>query len=314
MAVEPSEVKKLAEEELLKKLRGIVGVSVKHHSPKILRIYVERLDPAVLKQIPETFLGYKVEVIEVGIVKPLLTPKERQQRWRPIFPGISIGSDLVTAGTLTCFAVDNEDGEYVMLSNYHVFYGSVSQPILQPGLFDGSKKPDDIVGYLKRYVEIKPDPEKNTVDSAIASVEVDFIKEEPDLGAPARVRDPNEGETVIKAGRTTAVTSAEVIDDSALIKVHDYPGVGDVWFDDIVITNAFAEPGDSGSIAMGSDGSLVGQVFAGSDRITCLIKATNIVKALNITPLLGMPKRMGVGLGLALLSLPIVASIIQKRI
>jgi len=81
-----------------------------------------------------------------------------------------------------------------------------------------------------------------------------------------------------------------------------------------VITNAFAEPGDSGSIAMGSDGSLVGQVFAGSDRITCLIKATNIVKALNITPLLGMPKRMGVGLGLALLSLPIVASIIQKRI
>ena len=76
--VEPQEVKKLAEEELLKKYKQIVGISVKHHSPKIIRIYVEKLDPTVLKELPKVFMGYKVEVIEVGRVEPLLTPKERQ--------------------------------------------------------------------------------------------------------------------------------------------------------------------------------------------------------------------------------------------
>lgn len=290
MPIEPQEVKKLAEEELLKKFKQIAGISVKHHSPKILRIYVEKLDPSILKEIPETFLGYKVEVIEVGRVVPLLTPEERQMRWRPIFPGISVGSVLVTAGTLTGIAKDNEDGEYVLLSNYHVFYGHEGTEILQPGPYDGGSSPDDVVGHLKRYVEVKPEPYKNIIDSAIATLEVDADINDRDLGAPARIRDPTEGETVIKSGRTTAVTRASIIDTEATIRVRDYPGVGDVWFDDIIVTEAFAAGGDSGSIVFGSDGSMVGQVFAGSDKITCIIKASNIVNALNITPMFGTPR------------------------
>lgn len=308
MSVTPEKVKQLAEEDLLKK-RGIIGISVKHHSPKIIRIYVEKLDPALLKTIPKKYLGYDVQVIEVGRIKPLLSPEERVKKWRPIIPGISIGSVKVTAGTLTCIARDNTDGEYVLLSNYHVFFGTTGERIVQPGPYDGGTI-EDTVGFLKRFVPVSYNG-KNYIDSAIASLTVDFIKDDPDLGSPVRVRDPVEGETVVKSGRTTAITRATVIDDGATIKIYDYPGVGTVYFDDIVITHAFAEGGDSGSAAYGSDGSIVGQVFAGSDKVTCLIKMTRIMESLKITPLFGIPRfaapiRAGMPLLLGLVALPII--------
>jgi len=301
MEVEKEEVKKLAEEEFLKK-KGITGISVKHQSPKIIRIYVEKLDPALLKEIPKQFMGYKVEVIEVGRVEPLLTPEERRLRWRPIFPGISIGSVRVTAGTLTGIAKDNLDEEYVILSNYHVFWGNRGERIVQPGIYDGGTI-DDTVGFLKRWIEIKPEPAHNFVDSAIASLTVDFNAEEPDLGMPVGVRDPREGEIIAKAGRTTAITEGRVIDEAATIKVHDYPGVGDVIFDDIIVTEYMATGGDSGSVAFAKDGRWVGQCFAGSNKITCFIKSRRIVESLNITPILGVPKIAPVRMAM----LPLVA-------
>jgi len=288
--VSPEEVKEAAKEELLRK-RGVVGISFKHHSPKIIRLYVERLEPRVMKEIPKMLLGYKVEVIEVGKVKPLLSPEEKQRKWRVLVPGISIGSCRVTAGTLGQIAIDNTDGEYVLLSNYHVFYGSEGDPIYAPGSYDGGTS-EDTVGCLKRYVEVRADY-YNLVDAAIASIKegVEFSNDSPELGSPATVRDPVEGETVAKSGRTTCLTYAKVIDPSATIKVYDYPGVGDVWFDDVIVTECFAAGGDSGSPTIAvSDGALVGLVFAGSSKITCLIKATNIVRMLDITIITGTPK------------------------
>jgi len=300
--IEREEVKKLAKEEFLEKA-GVIGISVKHHSPKILRIYVEKLDPALLKTIPKTYLGYEVQVIEVGRIKPLLSAEERQKRHRPVFPGLSIGSVRVTAGTLTGICKDNVDGEYVLLSNYHVFYGTIGEHILSPGPYDGGQDPQDLVGYLKRYVSITPSPSHNYVDSAIASVEVDFISDEPDLGSPLAIREVREGETIVKAGRTTAVTRARVIDDAATIKVYDYPGVGTVIFDDVIITDYMAAGGDSGSTAFSTDGFWVGQCFAGSDKITAFIKSTRIINALNITPIYGTPRIIALRAGM----LPIVA-------
>ena len=62
MPVGIEKAKKLAKEEFIKKIPGVVGVSA-HHSKPVIRIYVEKLDPSVLKELPQTFLGYQVQVI-----------------------------------------------------------------------------------------------------------------------------------------------------------------------------------------------------------------------------------------------------------
>jgi len=305
MPVEIEKAKKLAKEELVKKIPGVVGVSA-HHSKPVIRIYVERLDPSVLKELPQVFLGYKVEVIEVGRVEALI---DRKLRYRPLFPGISIGSELVTAGTLSQVCVDNKTGEYCLLSNRHVFWGDRGTACLQPGPFDLGKAPDDVVGYITRYEEIKY--EDNIIDAAICSLEVEATNKDPELGQPARIGEVNEGDKVYKVGRTTGFTSAKVLDQSACLKVYGYQNVGEAIFEDVIIT---AAGGDSGSPVLNEKGELVGLVFAGSDKITVICKAKHVVNRLDITPIYGAPfVRAGVGLPiLAMAAIPVASYYFAK--
>lgn len=289
MAVELEKAKKIAKEELLKKISGVVGVSA-HHSKPVIRIYVEKLEPSVLKEIPPKLLGYDVEIIETGRVEALIN---RKARYRPVFPGISIGSALVTAGTLSQICRDNKTGELCLLSNRHVFWGDKDTPVYQPGPIDGGTS-DDTVGYITRFEEIKEDG--NIIDASLCSLEVKGTNEEPELGKPLKVGEVKENDTVIKAGRTTGVTTAKVIDCEAVIKVYGYENVEYAIFDDVVITSVCSSGGDSGSPSFNMNGELIGLVFAGSDKITVICKAKHIVNKLNITPIYGMPKVMRAGL------------------
>ena len=56
------------------------------------------------------------------------------------------------------------------------------------------------------------------------------------------------GETIHKIGRTTEYTSGQVIDDSAYGRVN-YGGLNYVEFDDVILTTAMLEGGDSGDSA-----------------------------------------------------------------
>lgn len=56
------------------------------------------------------------------------------------------------------------------------------------------------------------------------------------------------GETIHKIGRTTGYTSGQVIDDSAYGRV-DYGGLSYVEFDDVILSTAMLEGGDSGDSA-----------------------------------------------------------------
>lgn len=58
----------------------------------------------------------------------------------------------------------------------------------------------------------------------------------------------NVGETIHKIGRTTEYTSGQVVDDSAFGRVN-YGGTSPVEFDDIILTTAMLEGGDSGDSA-----------------------------------------------------------------
>jgi hypothetical protein len=56
------------------------------------------------------------------------------------------------------------------------------------------------------------------------------------------------GETIHKIGRTTEYTSGQVVDDSAFGRV-SYGGLSYVEFDDVILTTAMLEGGDSGNSA-----------------------------------------------------------------
>lgn len=304
--VDIEKVKKLAEKEFVRKIPEVIGVSA-HHSKPVLRIYVEKLDSSVLKELPKMFLGYEVQVIEVGKVRTLIN---RRARHRPLFPGISIGSEIITAGTLSQICIDNTTQEYCLLSNRHVFWGDEGTRVLQPGSYDGGKVPDDTVGYILRYEEIKPDG--NLIDAAISSLEVKATNRDPKLGQPMDIGEVEEGEIVFKVGRTTGLTRAKVLDTSAVIKVCGYQNVGEAIFNDVIITTVFSAGGDSGSPVFDTKGRLIGLVFAGSNRITVICKIKHVINALDITPIYGRFIQAGMPniLGLALIP---VATYIASR-
>jgi len=86
--------------------------------------------------IPEIVDGITTDVIEIGTPVAQVSPTLKH---RPVFPGISIGHYLITAGTFGCIV--NRNGNKYILSNNHVLANSneanQGDPIYQPGVYDG---------------------------------------------------------------------------------------------------------------------------------------------------------------------------------
>ncbi|MEV4548014.1 hypothetical protein [Nonomuraea wenchangensis] len=106
-------------------------------------------------------------------------------RMRPPRPGCGISNSLDgdTVGTLGLFVVDNKDGKVCLLSNNHVVArmgrATPAEDIIQPGAYDGGKRPDDIIAFVKRAA---PVPDGGSVDAAIAElVDQDAFVVEPAL-------------------------------------------------------------------------------------------------------------------------------------
>jgi hypothetical protein len=206
----------------------------------------------------------------------------RTERHQKLIAGISIGSENITAGTLTGAFQDLTDGQTVIVSNRHVFEGDPNKTrILQPGPYDGGRSPDDQVGILKRKIDwdkSKPLPwwkriicalfgwfleewcisEKipNHLDGAVATFSptdatrvlqpVVYLDDQTVLSIKTtHPGDDIAGRYVWKSGRTTGVTIGIVRDDKASVKVW----YGDVWrvYEDVVIVQGLARGGDSGS-------------------------------------------------------------------
>ena len=207
---------------------------------------------------------------------------DRKTRHNKLAAGISVGSEEITAGTLTGKFLDLTDGSIVTVSNRHVYEGTPGETkILQPGKYDGGTKPDDIIGILKRKVEwdkpekmpwwkriicmlfgwlleewCTPSKKPNHLDAAVASWEpADKLRTLEsgvylDDGSILKVKetclgDGILGKTVWKCGRTTGITKGRVVDDKAKVKVW----YGDAWriFEDVVLVEGIARGGDSGS-------------------------------------------------------------------
>jgi len=106
--------------------------------------------------IPRELDGMRTDVMEVGYLRALQTPKDR---YRPIIPsGVSIGHFKVTAGTLGTIVKDRTTSELFILSNNHVLANCndavPGDVILQPGAIDGGQNPGDVVAKLERFVKL----------------------------------------------------------------------------------------------------------------------------------------------------------------
>lgn len=222
-------------------------------------------------------------------------------KYDPLIGGVSIGAIDITAGTLANVVWDKVTGEPYLLTNEHVVsniqnieptHPPKDHPIVQPGVVDGGTI-DDLAGNLHVVGGMKSaglNNESHNIDAALITparaYTIDRFWGIGNIELKNHV-EAEVGDTIIKTGRTTGITTANVhaVGVSANIG-------GIAWRDPMVMTdlihtkpgNSFVQGGDSGSRAWKEDTmEPVGIVFAGGLYDSFIIRAQNICDAFNVT-------------------------------
>lgn len=235
-------------------------------------------DNPLLTRIKERF-GDEVDIRYCGRV--------RAQHWYrgrndPLLPGVSLGHPDVTAGTLGCFATDDDSGALGVLSNNHVLANvnaaSIGDAIRQPGTLDGGAAADRI-GQLERFVPLGFGNAVNRLDCAWARLDGSrrhLLSEIRDssgskLGDIARTQPVTLSllDDVQKIGRTTGhshgvVTAINVVNlkvDMGGGLVSRFDGITQI---EATGSTAFSDGGDSGSLILDDAFAPAALLFAGS--------------------------------------------------
>lgn len=281
-------VKEKREGELLS-IPGVIGSGISVSSPAKINVYVEKLTPEIVRQVPETINGIPTVIIELGEVGLM---QDRTGKFRPAPGGVSIGHPEVTAGTLGAVVTDNVSGKRVILSNNHILANrdSVQNPrankgdeIWQPGRVDGGSSTDTIAK-LERWIKWGA-TNPMTVDCAIAMPinDADIINDVLGIGKINGIAQAVEGMIIRKSGRTTGLSSGTIVDAHMTVVV-----AGFTWVDQIRFTGPAPQiqGGDSGSAVVDNNNNLVGLVFAGPVNPPFIYgianKMTNVANLLNI--------------------------------
>lgn len=244
-------------------------------------------DRYLLAKLSNT-LGIDLLVYVTGVIRALGTCRgDPAARQRPVFPGISSGHPMVTAGTLGVVAQDSDD-ELVLVSNNHVFAAenaaAVGDPILQPGRADGGRMEKDVVARLTAFVPLEQG-RPNMGDMAVARPSNPEIVERAVrcLGIPQGRVDADVGTWVQKSGRTSGRTTGTVEATQATVWV-SYGDHHLEFENQFLITSdrAFSRPGDSGSAVFDARMRACGLLFAGSDTVTVATPMRLVEKALGI--------------------------------
>ena len=255
-------------------------------------------------RVPKALGAVQTDVVETGKIFALQDPKEKM---RPARPGVSIGHYQITAGTFGCLVQRN--GQVYILSNNHVLAnsnaGQLGDAILQPGPHDGGTSADQI-GTLEQFVPVgfsgssgcspfafllrlfglsKPlinEPGNNTVDCAIAKplsadlVNADILQ----IGIPTGVGTATLGTQVQKSGRTTGLTTDQIIQIDVTVSV-DYGGKIATYKNQLM-AGAMSQGGDSGSAVLDMNKQVVGLLFAGSNTTTIMNPIQFVLDALQV--------------------------------
>lgn len=266
-----------------------IGVDGKGHA--VLKVYLTRPGVAlfpnfvpvengavrVVHEITGAFTALPATADEESDVDPTTSFP------RPVPIGVSTGHGNVTAGTIGARVTDGR--RIFALSNNHIFAanneGRKGDNLLQPGVVDGGRDPDDVIGTLHDFEPIRfcramlcP---ANTLDAAIALTTSDDVgTETPDggYGAPrSRSVEAELGMAVQKYGRTTGQTLGQVSGLNATIDVGYRDGKARFEGQIVISGRGFSAGGDSGSLVVTkglllADRRPVGLLFAGTQTTT----------------------------------------------
>lgn len=279
-------------ERILVGIPGVIGVGLSEDGIRsqsgAIRIYISELNNELLGKIPKNIGGYRVEIMNIGLVKPIPADQiyegefesgtpYRSIAYRPTVGGVSIGrSGSYTAGTLGAVIYDKNTNQKLLISNNHVIAGidtkqdpiaRVGDQILQPAYGDGGNS-SDTIGSLKSWIPLD-EMNENLVDAAVASISnqnqaLPYIlaDEERNVIVPGYPKSVSSGIAVKKFSRTSDVDAGYVVDWNATISV-EYEDKVLIFVDQILMlleTNG----GDSGSVVLDENNDVVGLLFAGA--------------------------------------------------
>jgi hypothetical protein len=195
----------------------------------------------------------------------------------------------------------------------------IGDAILQPGPYDGGRPEQDKIAELADFVPIHiigmpsdcPTATRaadflnavarllgsdarlqavstrqvdNLVDAAIARpLSDDLVKDEIlQIGALNGTTSGDLGMAIRKSGRTTGLTSGEIMQVDVTVNVQY--GEGRIArFTDQLMAGAMSQGGDSGSAVVDDQNRLVGLLFAGSDQSTIINRIENVFTALEVS-------------------------------
>jgi hypothetical protein len=257
----------------------------------VLKAYVFDKLPGVASALTTQFGNIAVDVEAMPVQLALAAP---QQAHRPIVGGVSIAPlNQPYVGTLGCFLrrVLNGNEQFFALSNNHVLAEvnqlAIGTPIVQPGPeIDHAFGPSDVFAALSAYVPLvfptaTLEPAVNRLDAAIALVaDSKLLRPGQMLGVPQytpKLAVALPGMRVIKAGRTTGVTTGTITathvngvrvnySSTNTPRIATFNGAIQIVGDD---AHPFSLPGDSGSVILEeATGYPVALLFAGDGRQT----------------------------------------------
>jgi hypothetical protein len=274
---------------------GVVGTAVGRGAggQAVVKVYVTALGTAALPasvsgvpvdvELTSAFVSYADPPASLALAEAGKDIDPKAGFPRPVPIGVSTGHPDITAGTIGARVTDGN--QIFALSNNHVFAnnngGRAGDNLLQPGVADGGRNPDDALATLYDFEPIQfcggivcP---LNTLDAALALTTADNLgTETPEdgYGSPRpETMEATLGMKVQKYGRTTGHTVGRVTGINAVIDVSYRTGSARFEGQIIVTDGTFSTGGDSGSLIvskglLAGDRRPVGLLFAGSSTNT----------------------------------------------
>lgn len=221
----------------------------------------------------------EVDVRYIGRVNKLNgNPTPFQNTQRPLIIGASVANVNVTVGTIGCFVTPRAGGAPGILSNNHVLANegkaAKGSEVCQPAPSDNGDE-TDTVATLTNFVPLTLSG-INLVDAAVATIAPGIQFNATLLTGlgnlnPTPAPSPVNNATVYKIGRSSGLQKG-IIQAAEISNVHIDYDMGNLRFDDqIEIENApngdaFAQPGDSGSLVVNQNLQPIGLLSFGSDQ------------------------------------------------
>lgn len=125
----------------------------------------------------------------------------------------------------------------------------------------------------------------NLVDAAVAQPlnEGDVLDEILEIGSVSGVTEASAGMAVRKSGRTTGLTSGQIIALDTTVTV-SYGANRNAVFEGQIVSGPMSQPGDSGSLLVEANSDrAVGLLFAGSNQTTIYNRIQVVQELLNVT-------------------------------